>query len=126
MSLAYLRHPTTDDADEVSKKFVRRSAGGILPIKLTSVKASARHTRIIRICQYYIWDTLNINKGGPEVKRDRAMSLVENELEVERKQLLNAVYELYEDQAEGSNALDQFEADLERLASAYERTEELR
>lgn len=52
------------------------------------------------------------------------MSLVETELEIERKQMANAVYDLYENQGEGSNALDQCEADLERLASAYERTEE--
>jgi len=55
------------------------------------------------------------------------MANVEIEMDdVDRTKLLNAVYGLYDGTAEGSDALEQFEADLERLAFAYEDCENSR
>ncbi|WP_226005985.1 hypothetical protein [Natrinema salinisoli] len=55
------------------------------------------------------------------------MSKVDDEFEnVDRNHLLNAVYALYEDRAEGEHALNEFESDLEATAAAYEHAENTR
>lgn len=123
MGLHDLIKPTADDADEIDEQFIKNRFGTILPGTLT-VRTSTQRERIVRMAQYYIWSSLHSNLK-PSAARKRAMSKVENEFEdVDRKKLLNAVYTLYENRAEGEDAVEQFEADLEELALVYENHEE--
>lgn len=127
MGLADLVKPTAKDADVICETFILQRAGTVLPERLSfrnAPRAVDRRERVVRIAQYYLWLSLNRDLS-PSAKRKRAMWKVEQEFEdVDRTKLLNAVYDLYEDRAEGENALDQFEADLERLSVVYERHDE--
>lgn len=122
MGLRELIKPTAEDADEIDAQFIKDRFRTILSGTLT-VRASTQRERIVRIAQYYIWCPLHRDLK-PSAARDRAMSKVENEFEdVDRTKLLNAVYALYKDQAEGEDAVEQFEADLEKLSLVYEEYE---
>ena len=126
MGLYNFGNPTTEDADSVDKETILSLTGTTLPSALLMGKAVKRRDRIVRISQYYIWYSSNKDYSLSKM-RQRAMSDVEDESEdIERKHLLNAVYDLYEGKAEGDNALTQFEADLEALAAAYDHNEETR
>lgn len=128
MGLADLHRPNADDADEISADFILARAGTVLPASLSfqeAPHAGDRRDRVVRLAQYYIWCALHRDLP-PSAKRKRAMWKVEGEFEdVDRKKLLNAVYDLYEGRAEGEDAVEQFESDLEELALLYEQHEEV-
>ncbi|MDY6771266.1 MAG: hypothetical protein SV186_04930 [Candidatus Nanohaloarchaea archaeon] len=129
MGLHDLIKPTADDADEIDEQFIKDRFGTILPGTLT-VRASTQRERIVRMAQYYVWLSMH-RDTKPSAARKRAMSKVENEFgdsdeyeDADRTKLLNTVYALYEGRAEGEDAVEQFEADLEELALVYEGHEE--
>ncbi len=114
--------PDPEDADGIDESVVKNAVGETIPERVQSLHATKRQRRLVRLCQYYLWfDRSDEYTLRPKQRRRKAMEMVVAEFDdTNDTQMFQAIYQAYQDIAEGETALEQFEADLEALAVKYD------